>query len=179
MGVKFLPHLIIIISHLSLNHEGRWGTTVYHFATSFLHFPLFSTPLGLGERTAGLSIPWCCLPTSSSVYLVFFPLLLCLARWFWLDLMNVRHDHTTAVFRLQGQHRSDFPKRCSLANRLESSGLSRWPSSFLFRDTANLYMPRRTSGMYRAAKCTSDPVSRVCSRHKNSIIALFSWRKPA
>ena len=34
-------------------------------------------------RTPGLSIPWCCLPTSSSVRLVFFPLLLCLARWFW------------------------------------------------------------------------------------------------
>ena len=48
-------------------------------------------------RTPGLSIPWCCLPTSSSVYLVFFSLLLCLARWFWPDLMNGRHDHTTAV----------------------------------------------------------------------------------
>ena len=31
-------------------------------------------------RTPGLSIPWCCLPTSSSVCLVFFPLSLCLAR---------------------------------------------------------------------------------------------------
>ena len=30
--------------HLSLNREGRWGTT-YDFATSFLHFPLFSTAL--------------------------------------------------------------------------------------------------------------------------------------
>ena len=30
--------------HLSLNHEGRWGTTD-DFATSFLHFPLFSTAL--------------------------------------------------------------------------------------------------------------------------------------
>ena len=38
-----------------------------------------------------------CLPTSSSVCLVFFPLSLGLARWFWPDLMNVRHDHTTAV----------------------------------------------------------------------------------
>ena len=35
--------------------------------------------------------------TSSSVCLVFFPLSLCLARWFWPDLMNGRHDHTTAV----------------------------------------------------------------------------------
>ena len=31
-------------SHLTLNCEGRWGTTD-DFATSFLHFPLFSTAL--------------------------------------------------------------------------------------------------------------------------------------
>ena len=30
--------------HLSLNHEGRWGTTD-DFAASFVHFPLFSTAL--------------------------------------------------------------------------------------------------------------------------------------
>ena len=30
--------------HLSVNHEGRWGTTD-DFATSFLHFSLFSTAL--------------------------------------------------------------------------------------------------------------------------------------
>ena len=30
--------------HQSLYREGRWGTTD-HFATSFLHFPLFSTAL--------------------------------------------------------------------------------------------------------------------------------------
>ena len=34
-----------LISHLSLNREGRWGTTD-DFATSFLHFSLFSTALG-------------------------------------------------------------------------------------------------------------------------------------
>ena len=45
--------------------------------------------------TPGLSIPWCCLPTCSSVCLIFFPLSLCLARWFWQDLMNGRHVHTT------------------------------------------------------------------------------------
>ena len=64
--------------------------------------PLFSifpcSPLPSGTCwTPGLSIPWCCLPTSSPVCLVFFPLSLCLARWFWPDLMNRRHDHTTAV----------------------------------------------------------------------------------
>ena len=39
----------------SLNREGRWGTTD-DFATSFLHFPLFSLPSGT-LRTPGLSIP--------------------------------------------------------------------------------------------------------------------------
>ena len=34
----------LISSHLSPNHEGRWGTTD-DFATSFLHFSLFSTAL--------------------------------------------------------------------------------------------------------------------------------------
>ena len=33
----------------------------------------------------------------SYVCLVFIPLSLCLARWFPPDLMNGRHDHTTAV----------------------------------------------------------------------------------
>ena len=65
--------------------------------------PVFSIfpcpPLPSGTcRTPGLSIPWCCLPTSSFVRLVFFfPFSLCLARRFWPDLMNGKHDHTTAV----------------------------------------------------------------------------------
>ena len=59
-------------------------------------YPCSPLPSGT-SRTPGLSIPWCCLPSSSSVCLVFFPLSLCLARWFWPDLMNGRHDHTTAV----------------------------------------------------------------------------------
>ena len=55
------------------------------------------SPLPSGTwRTPGLSIPWCCLPTSSFVCLVFFPLSLCLAKWFWPDLMNGRHDNTSA-----------------------------------------------------------------------------------
>ena len=81
--------------HQSLNDEGRWGTTD-DFATSFLHFSLFST--ALWDLTN--SRPVHCLmlsSTSSSVGLVFFPLSLCLARWFWPDLMNGKHDHTTAV----------------------------------------------------------------------------------
>ena len=70
-------------------------------------FPCFPLPSGTW-RTPGLSIPWCCLPTSSSVCLVFFPLSLCLARWFWPDMMNGRHDHTAAVcvyLRSSGGHR--------------------------------------------------------------------------
>ena len=56
-----------------------------------------SSPLPSGTcRTPGLSIPWRRLPTSSSICLVFLPLSLCLAKRFWPDLMNVRHDHTTA-----------------------------------------------------------------------------------
>ena len=84
----------------------------------FLHFPLIArivgapqttcqpiflrvlcSPLPSGTcRTPGLSIPWCCLPTSSSVCFVFFSLPLCLARWFWPDLMNRRHVHTPSFF---------------------------------------------------------------------------------
>ena len=56
------------------------------------------SPLSSGTwRTPGLSIPWCCLPASSSVRLVFFLLSLFLARWFWPDLINRRHVHTTIV----------------------------------------------------------------------------------
>ena len=59
-------------------------------------FPCSPLPSGTC-RTPDLSISWCCLPTSSSVCLVFFPHSLCLVRWFWPDLMNGKHDHTTAV----------------------------------------------------------------------------------
>ena len=59
-------------------------------------FPCSPLPSGT-LRTPGLPIPWCCLPTSSSVFLVFFPLSLCLAKWVWPDLINGRHIHTTAV----------------------------------------------------------------------------------
>ena len=62
----------------------------------FSIFPCSPLPSGIC-LTPGLSIPWCCLPTSSSICLAFFPLSLCLARWFWPDLVNGKHDHTTAV----------------------------------------------------------------------------------
>ena len=78
--------------HHSFNREGRWGTT-YDFATTFLHFSLFSTAL------------WD-LPNSRPVHSLMlssylFPCLPCLLppftvpclRWFWPDLMNGRRDH--------------------------------------------------------------------------------------
>ena len=58
-------------------------------------FPCSPQPSGTW-RTPGLSIPWCCLPTSFSVCLGLYPLPLCLVRWFWPDLMNGWHVHTTA-----------------------------------------------------------------------------------
>ena len=59
-------------------------------APQMISRPVYSilpcSPLPSGTcRTPSLSIPWCCLPTSMSVCLIFFPLSLCLARWFWPD----------------------------------------------------------------------------------------------
>ena len=62
----------------------------------FLHFPLFSTALW----DLANSRPVHSLMFSSHLFLwlpCLFPLSLYLARWFWPDLMNGRHDHTTAV----------------------------------------------------------------------------------
>ena len=81
--------------YLSLNHRvvGAPQTTSQPVSSVFLCSPLpFRT-----WRTPSLSIPSCCLPTPSSVCLFFFPFSLCLARWFWPDLTNGGHVHTTAV----------------------------------------------------------------------------------
>ena len=85
--------IIIIINSLTARVVG---------APQMILQPVFSiypcSPLPSGTcRTPGLSILRCCLPTSSSLCLVFFALSLCLAIWFWPDLMNGKHDHTTAV----------------------------------------------------------------------------------
>ena len=86
-------HIFIIISPLT----GRVvGAPQMISQPVFSIFPCSPPPSGTC-RTPGLSISWCCLPTSFFVRLVFFPLSLCPARWFWPDLMNRRHDHTTAV----------------------------------------------------------------------------------
>ena len=91
------------LKHDSLSHHLIYPLTMrFVWAPQMILQPVSyifpCSPLPSGTcRTPGLSIPWCCLPTSSSVHLVFFPLSLCLARWFWPDLMNGKHDHTTAV----------------------------------------------------------------------------------
>ena len=58
-------------------------------------FPCSLLPSGICELQA-CQFSDVCLPTSSSVCLVFFPLSLCLARWFLPDLTNWRYDHTIA-----------------------------------------------------------------------------------
>ena len=85
--------IIIIVYPLSARAVGTPQMISQPVSSIFLSSPL---PSGTW-RTPGLSIPWCCLPISSSVSLVFFPLSLCLARWFGPELMNGKHDHTTAV----------------------------------------------------------------------------------
>ena len=82
--------------HQSLNHKviGASQLILQPLSSIFLCSPLPTRTWW----TPGLSISWCCLPTSSSVCLVFLPLSLCLARWFWPDLINWRHVCTTAVF---------------------------------------------------------------------------------
>ena len=82
--------------HLHLHLLGVAETPQMTSQPTFSIFLCSPLPSGIC-RTPGLSIPRCCLPTSSSVCVVFFPLSLCLARWFWPDLMNGKHDHTTAV----------------------------------------------------------------------------------
>ena len=85
--------IIIIINPLNARVVGALQMILQPV---FYIFPCSPLP-SWTYRTPGLSIPWCCLPNSSSVCLVFFPLSLCLARWFWQDLMNGKHDHITAV----------------------------------------------------------------------------------
>ena len=58
-------------------------------------FPVLHCPLRLGKLQA-CPFPDVVFPPLL-VCLVFFPLSLCLPRWFLPDLMNGRHVHTTAV----------------------------------------------------------------------------------
>ena len=85
-----LVSIIIIIIIIIINPL----TTRVVGAPQMILQPVFSifpcSPPSAGTcRTPGLSIPWCCLPTSSFVRLVFFPLSLCLARWFYTTAVCV------------------------------------------------------------------------------------------
>ena len=77
--------IIIIINPLTARVVGAPQMTLQPF---FSIFPCSTLPSGTWW-TPGLSIPWCCLPTPSSVCVAFFPLSLCLARWFWPDLSYI------------------------------------------------------------------------------------------
>ena len=88
-----LLHHHLIIYPLTTRVVGAPQMISQPFFSGFLCSPL---PSGTC-RTPGLSIPLCCLPTSSCVCLVFFHLSLCLARGVWPSLMNGRYDHTTVV----------------------------------------------------------------------------------
>ena len=74
----------------SLNCKGHWGTTD-DFATSFLHFSLFSTALWDLPN----SRPVHSLMLSSHLFLC--PPCLLPPRWFWPDLKNGKHDHTMVM----------------------------------------------------------------------------------
>ena len=80
----------------SLNRESRWGT-IDNFATNFLDFSLFSISLWDLPNSRPVHSLMFVFPPPPLSCLVFFPLSLCLARWFWPDLMNGTNDHTTAV----------------------------------------------------------------------------------
>ena len=98
----FFFFLLFFFSAVQLSHLIYPLTARVIWAPQMILQPVSSifpcSPLPSGTWwSPGLSFPWCCLPTSSSVCLVFFPLSLYLERWFWPDLINGRHDHTTAV----------------------------------------------------------------------------------
>ena len=57
----------------------------------------FQTAFNLVNAAIVCAILESILGLKPSVCLVFFPLSLCLVRWFWADLMNGRHNHITAV----------------------------------------------------------------------------------
>ena len=87
---------LVSSSHLSLNLQGCWGTTV-DFPTSFLHFSLTSTAL----RDLANSRPVHSLMSSSHLFLclpcLLPPFTVTYEGWFWPDLMNGRRDHTTTA----------------------------------------------------------------------------------
>ena len=93
---------------------------------SFLHFAVLHCPMGHGELQA-CRFPDVVFPPLFLSAFVFFLFSLCLARWFWPDLMNGRHDNTTAVCvsRVTMVRRSSYgPIAC---------WISAWASSLVTR----------------------------------------------
>ena len=88
--------IIIIIIYPSTARVVGAPQMILQPVSSF--FPVLHCPLGLAELQA-CPFPDVVFPhlPLSALSVVFFHLSLYLARWFWPDLMNGRHDHTTAV----------------------------------------------------------------------------------
>ena len=81
-------NLRITFLHLSLNHGCHCDTTD-DFTISFLHFSLFFTALlDLANSRPVHSLMWSSHLFFVVVCFVIFPISMCLARWFWPDLMN-------------------------------------------------------------------------------------------
>ena len=102
--------------HLSLNREGRYGTTD-DFTTSFLHFLCSPLPSGTW-RTPGLSIPRCCLST------YFVSLSLCLVKTLGVHLQG-------SIFRERFQGKWS-EKRASLSGSQVVFHQVVWHTSALF-----------------------------------------------
>ena len=86
------------LSHLTnlLTARVVGATKTISQPVSSIFSPLLHCPLGLGELQA-CPFPNVAFPLLPPSALSSSPLSLCLARWFWPDLMNGKHDHTTAV----------------------------------------------------------------------------------
>ena len=112
------------MQHVEKVHSSSFHYLIYPFtarivgAPQMISQPVFSilpcSPLPFGTwRTPGLSIPWCYLPISLSVCLVFFPLSLCLARWFWPDTavcVSLRWSGGLRVVRLPVESWHGLPR---------------------------------------------------------------------
>ena len=92
-----VPYLIITIIIINPLNASVVGAPQVILQPVFPIFPCSPLPSGTC-RTQGLSIPWCCLPTSSFVCLVFFPLVTVPCEMVW-----ARPDE-----------RETWPYRCSL-----------------------------------------------------------------
>ena len=91
----FRQYFTFISSHLSLNCEVCWGTTD-DLANSFLHF--HCSPLAPWDLATSRPVHF--LMLSSQLFLCLpclFPSFSVPCKMVWPDLMNRRHDHTTAV----------------------------------------------------------------------------------